>query len=97
MLIKCYATMVRFFSFSFTKTDRVWITVRFVPLLTVCTVWLCRVLCRVTLSVLCHIARAVPLCPTVLYSSPAVLCSMLCMSIPHAGGGWLVMADSGRF
>jgi hypothetical protein len=25
-------------------------------------------------AVLCHIARAVPLCPTVLYSSPAVLC-----------------------
>ena len=45
-------------------------------------------------SMLCHIARAVPLCPTRLCSSPAVLCSvstvlcsMLCMSIPLAGGG----------
>jgi hypothetical protein len=45
-------------------------------------------------------AHAVPHCSTVLYSSTAVssvLCSMLCMSIPLAGGGWLVMADSGRF
>jgi len=58
-------------------------------------------------SMLCDPAPAVPHCPTRLYSSPAVssvlcsvstmLCSMLCMSIPLAGGRWLVMAASGRF
>ena len=62
---------------------------RFVPLLTVCTVWLCCVLCRVPCRLcattrVCRVravgpAHAVPLCSTVSYSAVLIPCCALCL------------------
>ena len=74
---------------------------RCVPLLMLCTVWLCcaTLLCCRPCPGCVTVLYAVPLCPTRLYSSPAVLCSvstMLCMSVPPCRRRRLVMAASGR-
>jgi len=70
------------------------------------------VLCCATLLVLCHIARAVPLCPTVSYSAVLIPCcatmlcrstavcsvsSVLCRSVPPSRRRGLVMLLPPRF